>query len=185
MVFLLAATLAGGRSASAWTRQPQWVLSIDNSTWTTTPAGFYRYDAEGELFIPEVFPEFPYFRPYEIVSDGEQLWALSDSAAGYIDLYSGGRYVFTSAEGLPPGRLTCLAFEEDYVWVGSDSGAARFDRLIEQWEGFTLTQPGWPAGARQIGQIVVEDDYVYFASAGCCATKRIRRRSCASALRTG
>lgn len=153
------------RAAHGWTRQPKWTLTAEMGIWLTTPSGLFQYDQDNELFIPEVLPSTaPYF-PFEVDADGAQVWSLSDSTAAYIDLFTGGRYAYTAADGLPPGRLSCLAFSEDYVWVGSDRGAARFDRLIEQWEYFSLDNPSWPEGSRQVARIVVMEDYVFIATA--------------------
>jgi hypothetical protein len=151
--------------SSAWERQPQWVLTTETTTWLATPAGLYQYDSEAEIFQPEIFPDLPDFAPYEIVSDGEQLWAISDSAAAYIDLFSGGRYGYTVQDGIPPGKLTCATFAGDYVWIGSDRGVARFDRFIEQWEYFDLKQSDWPEGAQRVTRIEPVDDFLYFSTA--------------------
>ncbi|MFH1861612.1 MAG: hypothetical protein ABH878_02265, partial [bacterium] len=151
-------------SASAWIRQPNWILPTETMIWLATPGGLIRYDPENELFLPEELFAATNIQPTEIASDGAQLWVLADSSVAYLDLYAGGRYQFTSADGLPTGKLRCLAIAEDYVWVGGDSGAARFDRLIEQWEVLTVESSGLSAAARQISQILPTEEFVYLAS---------------------
>ncbi len=133
-------------------------------SWIATPSGLYRYDAEGELFIPEIFPEYPHLSPVEISSDGEQLWVIADSIAGYIDLYTGGRYTYSQKDGLPPGKFTCIAYERDYIWIGSKRGVSRFDRFIEQWEYFSLKTDNLPPGSDKIRRIEIVGDYLYFAA---------------------
>ncbi len=153
------------QTAAAWQRQPRWMLTTENDVWLTTPAGLVRYDPDGELFIPENFPRLPDFRPREIAADGDQLWLIGDSTAAYLDLNTGGRYAFSAADGLPPGRLTCIALDDDYIWVGTDRGVARFDRLIEQWESLRLPEIFPDSGSNPIHQIIsTGDDYVYFAA---------------------
>ena len=65
---------------------------------------------------------------------------------------------------MPPGRLTCIAFAEDYVWVGSERGAARFDRLIEQWEYLPLKRADWSEGTSRVYKIQPVGEYVYLAT---------------------
>ncbi len=151
-------------TASPWTRQPDWMVTAENSLWLATPGGLYRYAVDNETYVKETFPDQPHFSPFEIASDGQQFWVLSESAAGYIDMQTGGRYLYTSQEGLPAGKLTCMSFQGDYVWVGGDSGAARFDRLLEQWETIELANPDWPAGTQQVARIQPAEDHVYLAT---------------------
>jgi hypothetical protein len=152
-------------SAFAWTRLPDWTLTTESAVWLASTGGLYRYDLENELCLPEAFPDHPDFLPKEIISDGQQLWMFSDIEAGYIDLQSGGRYLYDRSDGLPPGSLSCLAISEDYVWLGSDSGVARFDRLLEQWELIDLSSDLRLSGKPALARILVADDFVYFASA--------------------
>jgi len=91
---------------------------------------------------------------------------LADSAVAYIDLYSGGRYVYTTADGLPEARLTCLLIADDYIYLGGDRGAARFDRLIEQWEVLDLPVSLASEKVMQINHLTATDDYIFFGTNG-------------------
>ncbi|MBU0517550.1 hypothetical protein KJ564_01265, partial [bacterium] len=127
-------------------------------------AGLFQYDSDNEKFIPETFPNAPGFTPFELLTDGDQLWALADSSIGYIDLFSGGRYVYSQSDGLPAARFTCLAITEDYIWAGGDQGAVRFDRLIEQWETLDIPAEMQSPEVSAINHLLALDDFVYFAT---------------------
>ncbi|TKJ39127.1 hypothetical protein CEE37_11960 [candidate division LCP-89 bacterium B3_LCP] len=142
------------------------MITTESTIWLATPAGLFQYNAEGETYQRYNFPEINVFSPFEIVADEDQLWAISDSVAAYINLQISGNYTFSRMDGLPPGRLTCMASQGDYVWVGSDSGAARFDLLIEQWEYLPLTNEDWPAGTNHVRRINLVDHYLFMATAG-------------------
>ena len=61
--------------------------------------------------------------------------------------------------GLPSGRVSSIAFDGDYVWASTDNGAARFDRLIEEWEWYG-TDKGIPDS--NLVKILMVDKYVWF-----------------------
>ncbi|MBU1651057.1 hypothetical protein KKA00_02460, partial [bacterium] len=148
----------------SWQRQPNWTVTTENGSWVASPAGLFQYDSDNEKFIPEAFPNSPNFVPFELFTDGDQLWALADSSIGYIDLFSGGRYVYAQSDGLPAARFTCLAIAEEYIWAGSDQGAVRFDRLIEQWETLDVPAEMQSPEVRAINHLLALDDFVYFAT---------------------
>lgn len=163
-VIILSSAFIFSDMASSWTRLSQWALMFDDFTWLATPVGLYKYDSGGEVFLSEGFPEQPFLIPFEVARDDKEIWGISDSLVARIDLYRGGRYVYTSSDGLPSGRYTCIAFEEDYVWLGSEKGIARFDRLIEQWEYFPLVKESWSDRVQSITKIQSVENYTYFAT---------------------
>jgi len=86
-------------------------------------------------------------------------------AVGLVDLLSGGRSAWAAGTGPPSGPLSCAAFAGDYVWVGGSGGAARYDRLLEQWQAVTVAPPGAPDSARAVIRIQAAGDEVFLATA--------------------
>jgi hypothetical protein len=44
--------------------------------------------------------------------------------------------LYDTTAGLGDNFIRALAFEEDYAWVGTSSGASRFDLLSQEWESY-------------------------------------------------
>ena len=69
--------------------------------------------------------------------------------------------VYDTRSGLPSGKINAIAFDGDYVWAATDKGAARFDRLIEEWEWYGI-EKGIPDSS--LVKILVVDTYVWFVT---------------------
>lgn len=142
--------------------QPR-VLAVDGiRVAIRTPAALYRFQPESEAWTTlteqEGLPEPPLA---SLTLSAEQLWiggtgvAFSDPAVDAWRRYAPG-------EGYPGRRVNRVEADEDYAYAAIDSGAARLDRYVLEWEA--LNGPaGHPLGP--VADVAVGTDRVWFALA--------------------
>ena len=116
-------------------RRTQWLLRDGDQVWCATPAGSARFNLTTQVWESIVIPKVVEKEPInEIVADGNLIWFYTAHSVVQSNSSRTQWMAYHPEDGIPPGRPSGLAFEEDYVYLAAATGPARFDRTIEEWE---------------------------------------------------
>ncbi len=127
------------------------------------PAGLYRLHVESETWTVtterEGLPDAPLLG---LCPTAEELWITGAGGASVSDLRYDDWRRYGALQGLPGRAATDVEADADYAYAATDSGAARFDRYVLEWE--PLAGPGGsPLGS--CADVAVGDEQVWFALA--------------------
>ena len=110
----------------------------------------------------------------KLAEDGDGLWFgnWKDSTEGAIVRYNRqtDTFRFFSKEDLPLkfaetsiSRIHTLTVDENEVWVGTNGGLLRYDKTMDTWRHYTVTD-GLPS--HEVWSIVLDDAYLWTAHVG-------------------
>ncbi len=127
------------------------------------PAGLYRLRLESETWTLTTEREgLPAAPLTGLCPTAEELWITGADGASVSDMRFDDWRRYGPAQGLPGRLVADIESDEDYAYAATDSGAARFDRYVLEWEAL----PG-PDG-RPLGpctDVALEGERVWFALA--------------------
>ena len=148
---LILAVMILSFKAHSLERNQEWNVSANGFIWCAAGGGLYQYDVEEETWsrvvsIEKEISEVKYW--------DDRLWAGGDG------LYNGnpdlGDWLYNDeTTGFPGPEYHSLNFGEEYYWAASDSGAARYDPILEEWEIIA-------GGGRSFVDLTIADQYVFF-----------------------
>ncbi|MBC8278094.1 MAG: hypothetical protein H8E46_07675 [FCB group bacterium] len=137
--------------AQSLERKQEWNVSAGGYIWCSAGGGLYQYDVEEETWsrVGSIKKEITEVKFWE-----DRLWAGGDG------LYNGnpdlGDWLYNDeSTGFPGPEYRALNFGEEYYWAASDSGAARYDPILEEWEVIA-------GGGRSFVDLTISDQYVFF-----------------------
>jgi hypothetical protein len=136
------------------------LATIEGRGLVLTPQALYRFQPDSEawtVFTRENGLPAPPLRGLSLAED--DLWAFGEGVSFTSSKFDDWQ-LYRPGEGYPGTIVFDVEADEDYAYAGTDSGAARFDRYVLEWEAV--------AGATRLlsGSIVdvaVGDDRVWFA----------------------
>jgi len=115
---------------------------------------FYRYATTGGVLLGVIT---------DIESDTDNgLWYAGEDAIIYMDDHFKEQERFTielELDGFIPNKII---ISERYLWVGTDYGLYRYDRLKNYWKHYTVDDG---LIDNQIFDLLLEDDYLWIATA--------------------
>lgn len=137
-----------------------YIAILDDRVLILAPAGLYRLHPASESWTVttgrEGLPEAPLLG---LCPTAEELWVTGATGAGVSDLRYDDWRRYGAAQGLPGRAVPDVEADEDYAYAATDSGAARFDRYVLEWEA--LAGPGGePLGP--CTDVAVGDERVWF-----------------------
>jgi len=131
------------------------VVETENRIWVVTPDGLFQYNPDDDSFRRFPLPvEGRSPRIEQLRYADEWLWCVLDSGLAALHVRLNEWLFFDAANGLPADGVNGLDFQDSHVWIATGKGIARFDMLIEEWEGFAESQGG-------VEDILVEDENVW------------------------
>ena len=140
-------------SVSAMERKTEWTVSAGGYVWCGTENGLYRFDSEEEIWSRVEPVDIPV---EEVKFYDERLWV-----GGYglmtADPELGDWLKFTKSTGLPGNNYRSLYFGDEYYYIGAESGAARFDPILEEWESLSGVESA-------VCDIASAGDYIFLAA---------------------
>ena len=152
--------------AEAWSQTraedlPPHILTIDESrVLVLTPAALYRFQPESEAWTTLTeqngLPEPPLA---SLTLSAGDLW-VAGTGVGLSDPQVDAWRRYAPGEGYPGRRVFRVEADDDYAYAATDSGAARLDRYVLEWEPLA-----GPVG-RSLGPVsdlAVGADRVWFA----------------------
>jgi len=152
---LFAICLINCLPALALERKSEWTVSAAGYIWCGTEAGLFQFDAVEETWSRAQAVDIPV---EEVKLWDGSLW-LGGIGVMTADSELGDWLRFTSSTGLPGDHYRALEFGDEYYWIATDSGAARYDPILEEWERLS--------GADiQFNDLAVAGRYVFFAGDG-------------------
>jgi hypothetical protein len=137
------------------------IAVLEDRVLILAPGGLYRLHLESESSTltteREGLPEAPLVG---LCPTAEDLWIAGAGGASFSDLRFDDWQRYGPSEGLPGRAVTDVEEDEDYAYAATDSGAARFDRYVLEWE--VLAGPnGRPLGP--CADVALSDERVWFA----------------------
>jgi hypothetical protein len=140
---------------------PPRILAVDETRVVVlTPSALYRFQPESEAWTTLTEQNgLPASPLASLTLSAGQLWIGGTGvsfSAPQVDAWR--RYA--PGEGYPGRRVRGVEADEDYAYAATDSGAARLDRYVLEWEA--LAGPGGtPLGP--VADLAVGTDRVWFA----------------------
>ena len=132
-------------------RKKEWNVSASGYLWCAAGGGLYQYDVEEETWskVGSIEKEITEVKYWE-----DRIWAGGDG------LYNGnpdlGDWLYNDeTTGFPGPRYHSLNFGEEYYWAAGDSGGARYDPILEEWEVIA-------GGDRNFVDLSISEKYVFF-----------------------
>ncbi|MBD3334086.1 MAG: hypothetical protein GF355_01055, partial [Candidatus Eisenbacteria bacterium] len=136
------------------------ITAVEGRVSILTRAALYRFDPSSEAWTitapQDGLPKPPL--DFQSVSAGQH-W-IGGSGVSYSDARLEDWQRFVPGEGFPATRVTAVEADGDYAYAATDSGAARYDQYILEWEPL----PG--NGGRTLGPVndlALGDERVWFA----------------------
>jgi hypothetical protein len=96
----------------------------------TTPVGIYTFDRNAKTWKSITTAHgLPDNKARILGLDRGIMWVATDTGLASADIRLNDWQTYAL-----PGRVTGLAFDDNYVWITGDFGLKRFDKYVEIWE---------------------------------------------------
>lgn len=135
------------------------VVEAENKVWIATPNGLFQYNSDDDSYKRYIIPGNPNSQAVrEIEYNDEWIWCVMDSSLAAMHIRLNEWLIFNEKTGLPSNRVTGIDFTDDYIYISTDKGAARYDLLIEEWENLANEE----LNGKPVRDVIVIDDVVWF-----------------------
>jgi hypothetical protein len=160
---LLALVPSGGRARAepySGTRaedlRPRLLLA-EERVLALAPESLQRFEPETEAWTQATPRDGLPGPPLRFVGvTGADIWVTGDGVAVSSTRFDDWRR-YAPGEGIPGRAIAAVAADEDYAYAATDSGAARFDRFVLEWEPLAIEARLGPAT-----DVAIDDDRVWF-----------------------
>lgn len=133
-------------------RKTEWTVSAAGYVWCGTENGLFKFDSEEEIWSRVEAVDIPV---EEVKYGDERLW-IGGRGLMTANPELGDWLKFTETSGLPGNLYQSLYFNDEYHYLAAQSGAARYDHILEEWE----ILPGVESSVRDAA---AAGAYVFFA----------------------
>ena len=134
---------------------------IDDRALVLTPGALYRYHTESETWTVTSAQEgLPEGRLIALCPTEENLW-ITGTGASVSDIRFDDWQRYAPADGYGGRQIFAIASDDDYAYAATDSGAARYDHYVLEWEPLLLSN-GTPLP--RAFDIEIGDGRVWFAT---------------------
>jgi len=135
------------------------VIEAENKVWLAIPNGLFQFDSGDDSFKRFVIPENLSSQAVrEIEYNDEWLWCIMDSSLAAMHIRLNEWLIFNETNGLPSNSVTGIDFTDDYIYISTTKGAARYDLIIEEWELLEHEN----LSDKPVKDVIVIEDKVYF-----------------------
>lgn len=118
----------------------------------------YYYDKNGQRTSPE---KFPFLAAYQVTARGDLLFYSNQQGIYQLNLQTGEFSEIPELGLAAQSQVRVLRTDATTLWVGMNDGAGEYNIQNQEWEFYTMEDG---LGANRIYDILIEPDYVWFAT---------------------